>query len=236
MPDRLEVKIKEIIARTYNVKSVRVAIEKWADFKAGQFMCVTLKTETACKRYLSISSSPSEKGYLEFTKRLTESDFSKALNTLKMGDSLEIQYPMGKFTLEDNGNPEKIAFLSGGIGITPIRSICKCAADKNLGVDIILIYANRTVKDVAFKEDFDIMQKQYANLKVVHVLSEPSPGFKCCQGRINSQVIKEEIADYKERKFFLCGPPPMVEAMKKILTEELALPKENIVTENFVGY
>ena len=234
MATELEVKIKEIIQRTYNVKSFRVELNGKAGFQAGQFLQVTLKTEPELKRYLSISSSPSEQGYLEFTKKITESDFSKVLNSLKTGDYVKIKYPFGNFTLDETS--QKIAFISGGIGITPIRSICKFAVDKNMGTDILLIYANRTINDIAFREDFDQMQKQHPKLKVVHVLSEPSRELISRPGRVNSQVIKEDIPDYLERKFYLCGPPAMVEAMEKILSEELVLPKENIITENFVGY
>jgi len=114
--------------------------------------------------------------------------------------------------------------------------MCKYAADKNLGVDIALLYANRSIKDVVFKEDLDQMQKQYPKLRVCHVLCEPAPGFKCTVGLINTQVIKNEIPDFMERKIYLCGPPGMVEGMKKILESELKVPQENIITENFQGY
>jgi len=229
-----ELKIKEVIQRTYNVKSVRLGAGQDVEYKAGQFMCVHLLAENECRRYLSISSSPTEKGYIEFTKKITESDFSRALDNLKSGDSLRVEYPMGNFTLKDP--KEKAAFLSGGIGITPIRSISKFIVDSNLGTDLVLLYANRAAKDVAFKEDFDLMQKGYPKLKVVHVLYEADPGFNCREGRIDAEIIKNEIADYQERRFYLCGPPAMVEAMKKILAQELKLAKENIVTENFTGY
>lgn len=229
-----QLKIKEIIPRTYNVKSVRLEVANDIDYKAGQFLCVTLKTEKECKRYLSISSSPTEKDYIEFTKKLTDSDFSQALNNFKPGDHLYIKYPMGNFTLDKSGS--KIAFLSGGIGITPIRSMCKYAVDKKPDIDMILIYANRTTKDIIFKEDFDLMQEQHLKLKVVNILSEPDAGWPGRRGRINGQVIKEEIPDYIARKFYLCGPPAMVAAMEKILTDELSVSKECIVKENFQGY
>jgi ferredoxin-NADP reductase len=230
----LVARVKEVIQRTYNVKSVRLDTGRKIDFKAGQFLSVTLQNNPALKRYLSISSSPTEECYLEFTKKLTESDFSKALNQLKAGDTVAIQYPFGKFVLE--GPAQRIAFLSGGIGITPIRSIAKYVVDKNLGTDMVLVYANRSVKDIVFKEDFDALQKAYPKLKVAHVLCEVAPGFKCIPGLINAQVIKNEVSDYAQRKFYLCGPPQMVEAMEKILTQDLSLTKASIITENFQGY
>ena len=227
-------KIKEVIQRTYNVKSVRLEAPEGSTYKAGQFLCVHLLVEPEIKRYLSISSSPTEKGYIEFTKKLTQSDFSKALDLLKAGDMVRVEFPYGKFTLQDQKS--KIAFLSGGIGITPIRSIVKYALDTHLGTDMVLVYANRSIKDIVFKDDLEDMQRYYPGFKVAHVLCEAAPGLKCTVGLINSQVIKNQISDYRERKFYLCGPPAMVEAMEKILREELSLPDENIITENFTGY
>ncbi len=234
MAKELIARVKEVIPRAYNVKSVRLDAGEEADFKAGQFLAITLQDNPGLKRYLSISSSPTEKCYLEITKKITASDFSKALERLKPGDSVSIQYPFGKFVLDESS--ERIAFLSGGIGITPIRSIAKYVVDKNLGTDMVLVYANRSLKDIVFKEDFDAMQRFYPKLKVAHVLCEAAPGFKCIPGLINAQVIRNEVSDYPRRKFYLCGPPQMVAAMEKILTEELGLTKTSVITENFQGY
>lgn len=234
MAVEFEVKIKEVIKRNYNVKSFRLEVNEKIDFKAGQFLSVLLKTDHQLKKYFSISSSPTEKSYIEFTKKITGSEFSKMLDTLSSGDILRIQYPFGNFVLKESF--QKIAFLSGGIGITPIRSMCKYVIDKNLDINIVLFYANQSIKDIVFREDFEQMQKDYPELKVVHLLCEPAAGFQCIIGLINSQVIKNEIPDYAQRKFYICGPPSMVEAMTKILSNELILPKENIITENFQGY
>jgi ferredoxin-NADP reductase len=235
MVQELNLKVKEIIPRTYNVQSFRLELDAPLEFKAGQFMKVILGEGKDLEHYLSFSNSPTEKGYIEFTKKISDSKFSHALCALKAGDNVKVQAPFGKFTLEGIDAP-KIAFLSGGIGITPIRSMMKYAADANLGKDMVLLYANRTIKDIAFRDDLNAIQRQYPRLKVVHVLCESEPGFKCSVGVINSEIVKGDIPDYLERKFFLCGPPGMVEAMKKILADELALPKEYIITENFAGY
>lgn len=229
-----ELRIKEIIQRTYNVKSFRLEAPEGVYFQAGQFLSVMLNNSQNLKRYLSISSSPTETCYIEFTKKLTQSDFSKTLDTLKVGDTVKVQYPLGNFTLKEEVN--KVAFLSGGIGITPIRSICKYVVDKKLSIDMILVYANRSIRDIVFKEDFDYMQKAYPKLKMAHVLCEAAEGFKCTVGLMNATVIKNEVPDYQERKFYLCGPPGMVDSMQKILADELGIVKDNIITENFQGY
>ncbi len=227
-------RVIEVIPRTYNVKSIRVGVDIPADYKAGQFLRLKLNNDEKLQRYLSISSSPSEKGYLEFTKKITASDFSLELSALKPHDMVSIEYPYGTFTLDRA--TEKIAFISGGIGITPIRSMCKFASDMNLKLDIILLYANNSVKDIAFREDFERMQEDYNSLHVTHVLCEKDMEFSCVVGRINADIIKKEIPDFSDRSFFLCGPPSMVDAIKGTLTQGLKLAAERIVTENFQGY
>jgi len=228
-------RVIRVIPRTYNVKSIEVAIDSPVNFKAGQFLRVRLNNDKDLERYLSISNSPTEEGYLEFTKKITASDFSVALSALKPNDILSVEYPYGAFTLERAGG-SKIAFISGGIGITPIRSMCKFAADKKLDLDIILLYANNSVKDIVFLDDLKLMQKEYERLRVVHILCERDMEFSCVVGKIDAEIIKKEVVDYIDRSFFLCGPPSMVEAMKNLLSQELDLPANKIITENFQGY
>lgn len=234
MAESVCAKVISVIARTYNVKSVRVSIDGKPIFKAGQFLRVTLNNDEKLRRYLSISNSPTEEGYLEFTKKITDSDFSQALLLLKPGDMVQIEYPYGTFTLERSKG--KIAFICGGIGITPVRSMCKFAADKKPGIDIALLYANNSVQDIAFRQDFEQMQQDYPLLKVIHVLCQRQEQFGCVVGRISGDIIKEQIPDFLERYFFLCGPPGMVEAMKGMLGKELGLGVDKIITENFQGY
>jgi len=230
-----ETKILEVIQRTYNVKSFRFEKKKEADFKAGQFFFVTIRINGAERtKHFSFSNSPTEKEYIEFTKKLTDSDFSKTLDSLKIGDWARLRMPYGSFTFE--GEDKKIAFLSGGIGITPIRGICKYIADKRITTDVVLLYGNRTINDIVFKEDLELMQREHPRFKVIHILSEAEGGWPARIGRIDAQIIKEEIPDYAERRFYICGPPLMVEAMKKILSDELSVVNKNIITENFTGY
>jgi ferredoxin-NADP reductase len=228
-------RVIRVIPRTYNVKSVQVAIDSPLNFKAGQFLRVRLNNDKNLERYLSISNSPTEGGYLEFTKKITASDFSVALSALKPNDILSIEYPYGAFTLERAGG-SKIAFISGGIGITPIRSMCKFAVDKELDLDITLLYANNSVKDIVFLDDLRLMQEEYGRLRIVHVICEREMEFSCVVGRVDAEIIRKEIPDYTDRSFFLCGPPSMVEAMKNLLSKELNLAANKIIAENFQGY
>ncbi|MCK4851595.1 MAG: hypothetical protein KAS86_00635 [Candidatus Omnitrophica bacterium] len=229
-----ETTISDIVQRTHNVKSFRLDDIGGVDFTAGQFMSVFLGEEKNLTRFLSISNSPTEKGFIEFTKKITDSKFSKRLDAAEVGTLIRIKYPMGNFTIREGR--KKLAFLSGGIGITPIRSICKYICDSRLNKDVILLYGNRSSKDIAFKEDFDKIEEECVGFKVVHILSQPEADWQGKTGHISSGLIMEEIPDYAERQFYICGPPLMVSGMKYILKDELKLSEENIITENFIGY
>jgi len=228
----------EIVPRTCSVKSFRFPFTESESFKPGQYFFVTISVDgTDQKKPLSFSSSPTEKGYIEFTKRITESPFSKTLDATKPGGGARIRMPFGTFTFE--GEYEKIALLSGGVGITPLRSICKNATDRKLRTDIVLLYGNNTQEDIIFRQDFDEMQRVNRNLRVVHTLTCPDASGSSWKGRtgyIDAAMVKEEIPDYRERVFFLCGPPKMVEALRSLLQDTLAVAKDKIRNENFAGY
>lgn len=233
-----ETEFTEIIRRTDSVKSFRFLPLQKADFQAGQYFFITIKVgaKDASKPF-SISSSPTEKDHLEFTKRITQSEFSRALDNMQSGDWVRVKLPYGQFTY----NPEykKIAFLSGGIGITPIRSICKSVADRKLNTDIILLYGNDREKDIIFREDLDNIAGASKNIRVVYTLTAKDIDQNAWPGRtgyIDEKMIKEEVPDYQERTFYVCGPPKMVESLIDILQSKLGLTKDRIIRENFAGY
>ncbi|MBM3253988.1 MAG: FAD-dependent oxidoreductase [Candidatus Omnitrophica bacterium] len=234
----IEVAIDEILERTYNVKSFRFVRPEATVYKPGQYLFVTVRfLDKEITKPLSISSSPTEKEFIEFTKKLTNSDFSQTLNNMKIGKMIRVRFPLGGFTF--TGEYEKIAFLSGGIGVTPIRSIIKYATDLNLNSSIILIDSNNRVEDIVFKEELDLMQEKNRGLHIIYTLTDLNydmSSWKGCKGYITEDMIKMNIPNYKDRRFYLCGPPMMVDAMKKILVDKLDLKKESIILENFFGY
>jgi glycine betaine catabolism B len=233
-----ETKVIDIIDRAPGVKSFRFSVEERLSFKAGQFFFVGIIIDGQEKtKHFSFSNSPTEKGYIEFTKRLTGSEFSNALDSLRPGDWAKIKAPMGDFTYE--GVPRKIAFLSGGIGITPIRGICRFITDSNLSADVVLLYGNNTEADIIFKKDLDKMSERNRNLKIVYTLTSDSVDKNAWKGRkgyIDKDMLLEEIPDYNERVFYVCGPPGMVSSLTQSLSQALGLGSDNIRTENFTGY
>ena len=233
-----ETDVLEVIQRTHNVKSFRFRVKEAPDFKPGQFFFVTIKVEGVERtKHFSFSNSPTEKGYVEFTKRITESPFSKALDRLKAGDWTRLKMPYGAFTFE--GEHKKTAFLSGGIGITPIRSIIKFVADKKVPAALILLYGNNTESDIIFKDDFDNIQGANDNFRVRYTLTgldADNGKWSGRRGYIDAGMVKEEIPDYKERIFYICGPPVMVTTLVDMVKNGLGVAEDNIKTENFAGY
>lgn len=233
-----ETHITEVIRRTHDAVSFRAAVAEGMSYRAGQFMGVTVAADgRELSKYLSFSSAPTEKGYVEFTKKISGSDFSKALERLKPGDTIKLKMPLGSFLLDEMA--PKHLFLSGGIGITPIRSIWKDAFDRQLPLDMALLYGNRTPEDVAFRNDLEVLARENGNLKVVFSLDTADACPPLWQGRcgfINAAMIKEEVPDYLERVFYVCGPPAMVANLLSILQGQLQIPENRIKRENFAGY
>ena len=226
-----ESKALEIIQRNHNVKSFRFFRPPFFYFKAGQCLLISLTIDgKETKKYYSISSSPTQKNFLEFTQKLTDTDFSKALNSLKSGDIVTLDGPNGTFTFE--GEFKKVAMLAGGVGVTPCISMIKYCIDKKIETDIVLLYSNRTEADILFRKEFDQINKQNPNIKIIYILTRAKKHWAGYSRRIDKEMILETIPDLKERVFYLCGPPIFVSSMKNVLSE-LNINDESVRKENF---
>ncbi|MGD9778795.1 ferredoxin--NADP reductase [Methanomethylovorans sp.] len=232
---KFEEKTIDIIKRTNDVKSFRFRRPEGFDYKPGQYILVSLEVEgKVITKAFSLSSSPTEKDHIEFTKKLTGHPFSNVLDNMKIGDSAVISGPFGKMTFE--GEYAKVALLSGGIGITPMISICRYCTDLHLDADIVLIYSNKTENDLAFREELDeMMHNNNNNLKVVYTLTRASESWTGCRERICENMVIREIPDYRERHFLICGPPEMVRSMEEMLAL-MNIPKDMVKKEALAGY
>jgi ferredoxin-NADP reductase len=232
----VRVKLIERIPRTKEVESFRFLAQERLEFIAGQFSQIIfdekVKGNRNLNKYLSFSSSPT-KGYIEFTKRLSESDFSQALRALKVGDELLIRGPLGSCMFKEEH--EKICFLIGGIGITPVISIIEYIIEKSLDTDVLLFYSNRT-EEIAFKKELDSWRKNHCTIKVIYTVTSCQPkDTSCLFGTIDEDLINANMDNTGERIFYIFGPPAMVEAMKNI-SLELGVDAAHIKTESFIGY
>jgi len=230
---QFETIVTESIQRTRSIISVRFAKPEGFEYLPGQYIFITIGSSDAeLRKPLSISSSPTE-GFLEVTKRLTGHPFSNALAILKEGDKVKFRGPLGDFTFLEEY--KKIGMLSGGIGITPLRSIIKYISDKKLETDAVLFYSNSYEDDIAFEKEFQDLEKKSPKLRIVNTVTRPGPSWTGITGRITAEMIKAHSSDYMDRIFYISGPPRMVDSSLNML-KEMNIQKAQIKKESFVGY
>ncbi len=170
-----ETEVTKVIQRTPNVKSVRFEKPWGFSYLAGQYVVLTLSdSSNQMKKPFTLSSSPTE-DFLEITKKLTGHPFSNALAELRPGSQVSINGPYGEFTFQTECNEcNNIGMLSGGIGITPLRSMIKYSIDKNLSANIILLYSNSDESDMAFRDELENVQRENSNIKVIDTITSAS--------------------------------------------------------------
>lgn len=229
-----EAPITEIIEQTHDVKSFRFKRPEGFEYKAGQYVFVSIPVNGEMQRKpFTISSSPTEKEYLEFTKKLTGHEYSDVLDAMVPDDVLIINGPNGRFTFE--GEYDKIALISGGIGVTPMISICRYCSEGKTGTDVVFLDSNKVEDDIAFKDEVDEMGREHPNLKVVHTLTRAGTDWLGCTGRICEPMLLDYISDILGRTVYVCGPPPMMKSVVELLLN-MGIPKKQIKKEALVGF
>ena len=171
-------------------------------------------------RHFTLASSPTEE-FILISTRIRDSPYKKKLDSLQIGTTVKVRGPQGKFTLhEDHSKPA--IFLSGGIGVTPFRSMIKYATDKNLPIRIIMLDSNRSRENILFKNDFDKCADTNKNLKIIYTITEEQnkngddewKGEKGKDRHSHAEKVSE-FGDIEKCIFYICGPPAMVKAMQE---------------------
>ena len=220
-----------------------------SDYTAGQFAFFEISDvkndPKGPIRHFTISASPTE-NFIMFTTRIRDSPYKKRLSTLEDGTKVKVRGPEGQFVLHDDYSKQAV-FLSGGIGVTPFRSMIKYATDKQLPLKIVMFDSNRDPDGIIFKKEFDDWTTLNKNLKIIYTVSEDKHdenqsivrnGWKGEYGRINKAMILKYLDNtmINNSIFYICGPPSMLKAMQSLLQEELDISKEKIKLEEFTGY
>ena len=210
-------------------------------YKAGQFCDLTLVNppETDAEgntRGFTLASAPCE-GDLMVATRMRDTAFKRALKTMELGTELTLDAPYGSFTLHSDANIPAV-FLSGGIGVTPVRSIVLQAAHDKLPHTIVLFDSNRRLEDAAFLDEFMKAQEENPNFTFVGTMTEMEKSkdeWSGETGYISKAMIAKSVADLSLPIFYISGPRAMVAAMRKVL-EDAGVRDDKIRTEEFSGY
>jgi NAD(P)H-flavin reductase len=149
------------------------------------------------------------------------------LHNLQVGDAVAFAGPLGEFVLNEDPNVEVVC-AGGGCGMAPMRNIIYTLYDRWPDRSCWLFFGCPTTSDVFYLEKFKQLAAKHPNFHVVYALSEELPPGEVWQGEtgfIHLSVDKHFHPGVKCQPF-LCGPPPMIEAVTQVLLEKGIRPEE----------
>ncbi|ANF57432.1 hybrid-cluster NAD(P)-dependent oxidoreductase [Halotalea alkalilenta] len=193
-------------------------------FKPGQFVTLELSIDDEqVMRSYTISSSPSVPYSFSISvKRVPGGRASNWLHDhLRQGDRIAVHGPVGQFNAIDFP-ADKVLFLSGGVGITPVMSMSRWFFDTNAAVDMVFVHSARSPRDVIFQRELEHMASRIDNFALHlicerHGLGEPWAGYR---GFLGLEMLRLIAADFLEREIFCCGPAPYMAAVRALLVEQ----------------
>ena len=232
-------RVAAIFPETPTVKTFRLVNPESGDipfvFMPGQFLTFSAEIggERARRSY-TIASSPTQRSYIEVTvKREEQGLISRHLHDrVAVGSLLEVSAPSGVFTFT-GADANSIVLIAGGVGITPMMSIARYLMDRSFPGDIYFLYGARSTQEFIFREELEYLQKRHANLHIAATMSRAEgTAWMGASGPLSKEFIARAVPEIARRRVHLCGPPPMMEAVKAALAE-LGVPKEQVRTEAF---
>jgi len=211
-------------------------------FTSGQYL--TLKTRIGAeevRRSYSICSGLDDGELRIAVKRLDGGLFSCFANeNLKIGDTIEVMPPMGRFGIEPDPDAARLYVgFTAGSGITPILSIVKTVLRREPKSRFALFYGNQSSSSIIFKDDLEDLKDRFVDrLAIHHVLSREAQDVAVLNGRLEGGKVEALVRTVGEPgaidHVFLCGPTGMIEDLSAVL-KGLGLPDERIHTEVFAA-
>lgn len=212
-----------------DIRTLRFERPPGYEFRAGQWFSLRLSTpDGPIAETFSHSSAPSDP-YLEMTTRMGGSPYKQTLEALEPGTLVHVTGPGGRLDVADD--VQRVAFLAGGVGITPVRSILRDAMARGRRFsDALLLYGNRDVSCVPFLAEFESMSA--IGVRVVLVYEQPPSGWEGETGFITAETVLRHVDVTDGRPIVVTGPPVMVASMEAVL-DELSVPAEQRLIERF---
>jgi len=212
------IKIEEI---SKEVRLFSVELDNNIDFKAGQFINLTIKDndEKITKPYSIISIPKKNNNIIQLCIRLRNNGkLTPTLFKKQEGDEVFIKGPFGVFNIDDiNSQKEKLIFIGTGIGITPLKSMIDYLIKNQTTKQIILIFATRFEENILFQKEFEELEKNNPNFKYIKIISKPTDKWKGRYGHVQNNL---DMVDVLNSTIFMCGIPPMVEGVKDKLIKK----------------
>ncbi len=244
-PQYYNLYVKQIIKETKD--AISIVFEHPADgnitYKSGQFLTLIIPVQgKEVRRAYSLCSSPFVDTDLVVTvKRVDNGLMSNWLpDNLKAGDKVKVMEPMGQFTTEYAPTGKRhVVMFAGGSGITPMMSIIKSMLDQEPDSICSLIYCNRDLDSIIFKDALDTLQtKDEGRLHVIHILDNAPMNWQGYSGLLNRDMLAklfERIPNWgtENTTYLMCGPEGMMKNVEVLLAER-QIPQDKIFKESFV--
>jgi ferredoxin-NADP reductase/DMSO/TMAO reductase YedYZ heme-binding membrane subunit len=232
--------VARIFQETPDVKTFRLALSGGGplpfEHVAGQYLNLALTIDgRRVNRSYTIASSPTRSAYCEITvKRIADGRASRHIHdTWREGSIVHVSAPAGKFVLA--GDEARVVLLAGGVGITPMMSVVRSLTDRSWTGDIYLLFSVRQKRDIIFEDELAHLQRRFPNLHVRVTLSDaPGAGWDGARGRVSRELVEAFVPELKRGPVLLCGPEPMMIAMRALLVE-MGVPDAEILEEAFVS-
>jgi ferredoxin-NADP reductase len=210
-------------------------------FVPGQFGEITLRApkETDAEgdtRAFSIASAPDEASLI-VTTRLRDTAFKRTLAALPPGSEVTLKGPFGDLVLDPDASRPAV-FLTGGIGITPFRSIVVDAARRKLPNRILLFYSNRRPEDAAFLSELAALERENPNFRLVATMTEMKHSHRTWRGevgKIDRAMIARHLKGNGSPIYYIAGPPGMVRGLRAVLIGA-GVDEHSVRSEEFDGY
>ena len=168
--------------------------------------------------------------------RLRDTAFKRTAKACALGTKFQMEGPFGNLVLHRNAARTGI-LLAGGIGITPFRSMLVEAAQQKLPHKLFLFYSNRRPPEAPFLDELQALQKDNPNYTFVATMTakDLTGGWRGETGYIDTAMLRKHIGDLNGPLYYVAGPPEMVAAMQKMLTEA-GVSEDDVRAEEFAGY
>ncbi|WP_374373296.1 2Fe-2S iron-sulfur cluster-binding protein [Dongia sp.] len=205
-----------------DVKTFHFAAEDgaWFRYQPGQFVTFALPVpgNTVYRTY-TLSSTPTRPLRASVTVKAQKDSIGTRwlLDHFQVGESLSAVGPAGDFTLPPN--PEKLLFISGGSGVTPMLSMTRYLHDLAAEVDITYLHFARTPADLLFTSEIDALAGFWPALKPRFIVDDPAcANWAGPVGRPSDALLRQLCPDLAGRDVFCCGPAPFMQAMREAVT------------------